>query len=101
TDRPLAADFDRDGRADIAVYRPAAGIWYLLGSTAGFSAVQFGVAEDQPLTADFDGDGRADVAVYRPSSRIWYYLQSSDGVFRAVEFGSPGEVPLPGIYVGQ
>ncbi|HSI88979.1 MAG TPA: FG-GAP-like repeat-containing protein [Pyrinomonadaceae bacterium] len=100
-DRPLATDFDGDGRADIAVYRPASGIWYLLGSTAGFSAVRFGVAEDQPLTADFDGDGLADVAVYRPSSRIWYYLQSSNWEVRAFEFGGAGEVPLPGIYVGQ
>ena len=41
--------------ADIAVFRPSAGIWYVLRSTAGFAAAHFGLREDLPLQADFDG----------------------------------------------
>jgi uncharacterized delta-60 repeat protein len=47
-DKPVAADYDGDGRSDIAVYRPSTGTWYLMQSTAGFSAMQWGIAEDIP-----------------------------------------------------
>jgi hypothetical protein len=29
-DRPVPADYDGDGSADLAVWRPATSIWYLL-----------------------------------------------------------------------
>jgi len=45
------ADYDGDGRADAAVYRD--GIWYLLQSTNGFSAVQFGLTNDIPVQNAF------------------------------------------------
>ena len=45
----MTGDYDGDGRADIAVYRPSAGVWFMLESTAGFSAVPFGTAEDVPV----------------------------------------------------
>jgi hypothetical protein len=28
------------------VYRPATGVWYLLRSTGGFAAMQFGISTD-------------------------------------------------------
>jgi len=46
-DIPTTGDYDGDGRSDLAVYR--AGVWYLLGSTAGFSAYQFGLSTDIPI----------------------------------------------------
>ncbi len=81
-------DFDGDGRADVSVYRPSDGYWYLNRSTAGFSATPFGNSTDRPVPADYDGDGKTDIAVYRRSAdSSWYILQSSDNTFRGTRFG--------------
>jgi hypothetical protein len=42
TDQPFAHDFDGDGRADLAVYRPSSGQWFLQLSTTTFGATLTG-----------------------------------------------------------
>jgi hypothetical protein len=94
-----AFDFDGDGRADVSVFRPSDGYWYLQNSTTGFTAQRFGLAADKIAPADFDGDGRTDIAVFRDG--VWYWLQSSDGSFRALNFGLTGDLPVAADYTGD
>jgi hypothetical protein len=103
TDRALPADYDGDNKADIAVYREAGGVWYILQSLDNnLRAVQFGLGnfQDQPVPRDYDGDGKTDVAVYRKSNGTWYLLQSSAG-FTGVQFGISTDIPAAADYDGD
>jgi uncharacterized delta-60 repeat protein len=90
-------DFDRDRRADLSVFRPGNGSWYLLNSSNNtVTGVQFGAAGDRVAPGDYDGDGRTDIAVFR--SGIWYILGSYNSTFRAVQWGLGGDIPVAADY---
>jgi hypothetical protein len=99
TDLPVVGDYDGDGKNDLAVFRQSEGNWYILeSSSGGFRAQTFGLPTDLVAPGDFDGDGKTDLAVFRSGEGVWYLLQSVNG-FRAQQFGTNGDRPIPGAYV--
>ncbi len=96
--RPVA-DFDGDGKTDLAVFRPATGTWFLR-ALGGDRFVAFGTNGDIPVPADYDGDGKTDVATYRPSTGTWFISRSSGGD-QARPFGVSTDLPVPGDYDGD
>ncbi|MGI8786357.1 MAG: alkaline phosphatase family protein [Pyrinomonadaceae bacterium] len=91
-------DYDGDGRADVSVFRPSNGTWFLLQSTNGFTGAAFGQAGDQIVPADYDGDGKTDLAVYRNGT--WFIQRSTLG-FIGVTFGAATDIPQPADFDGD
>lgn len=101
------ADFDGDGKSDIAVYRPNTGNWFWINSAnSSFNTIAFGSAEDKIVPGDYDGDGRTDIGVFRPSSGMWYQYsvnpaRPNAAVIRSRQWGASGDIPAAADYDGN
>ncbi|WP_169981199.1 choice-of-anchor L domain-containing protein [Tautonia rosea] len=112
-DLPAPADYDGDGEADIATFRPSSDLtpgaaeWFIRPSSkpmAGYR-VAFGApgGADLAVPLDYDGDCLADIATYRPQSDLvfgaaeWFISRPA----QAIVLGSAGELAAPGDYDGD
>ena len=99
SDKPVQGDYSGDGKTDIAFWRPSTGEWFILRSEdSSFYSIPFGANGDTPASGDYDGDGKTDPAVVRGDT--WYLQRSTDGIL-IVNFGLPGDVPVPSAYLAE
>ncbi|MDQ3800175.1 MAG: CHRD domain-containing protein, partial [Acidobacteriota bacterium] len=92
------SNFSGGDVADIAVYRPNAGAWYI-SRNGGFDTIVLGGAGDRPVSGDYDGDGNTDAAVF--GGGVWTIRRSSDGGVTTRQWGLATDVPVSGDYDGD
>jgi hypothetical protein len=112
----IVGDWDGDGLADPAVFRPmvtandpgdpcgGSTAWYFRPSASAgvdYRYLCWGTNGDKPLNGDFDGDGRQDAAVFRPSDGVTYIRHSSTGQLRAELWGLATDRFVPADYDGD
>jgi hypothetical protein len=99
------SDFDKDGKADVALWRPSDHNWYIHQSASNSPRVQYdwgsGSLGDVAVPGDYDGDRKTDFAVWRRPEGNWYIIESSTGAVRVQNWGDNTDVPVPGDYDGD
>jgi len=91
-DFPIPADYDGDGKTDIAVFVQFENSWII----RDLGTYRWGEQGDVPVPGDYNGDGRADTAVWRPSDGYWFIRDIGN-----FQWGAQGDVPVPGDYNGD
>jgi hypothetical protein len=113
-DDPIPADYDGDGKWDVAVFRyftfePQSYFYILRSLDNTLQVIPWGLFGDFPnKTQDFDGDGKADPTVTRVTDGLiyWYTLLSKTNTPRVIQFGMSRsywvtDIPLRGDFDGD
>ena len=85
-------DYDGDGTADPAFFRPSTGYWKF----RGLGSLYFGKNGDRPVPGDYDGGGADRPAYFRDSNAFWKVFS-----FSSFYFGQSGDLPVPADYDGD
>ena len=100
----LAADFNGDGRDEIAVYDPKVGNWYIRQVQDGAGSLlawnlNWGYSGALPVPGNYSGSSRADLAVYESNRGLWHIRSLNSSFVRTgIQWGYSGTVAVPGHY---
>ena len=110
-DAPVPADYDGDGKANIAVWKPATGEWQILDyhgqKQVTFQWGQVMNRDDTPVPANYRHTKKAQLAVFRVREHCEWWISSVDIKSwtdrNKVEnykytLGKPGDIPIPADY---
>jgi hypothetical protein len=98
-DKAVPADYDGDGRSNLAVYRPETGKWIILAADGTTSVeYQWGVSGDMPTLGNFDADGITDLTIFRPDTAVWYVARSSGSPI-IQQWGRGTDLPVQAAYI--
>ncbi len=111
-DPSIVGDYDGDGKADLAVFRPNANtpcgsnrsVWFYRPSSQNvdFLYTCWGVPGDVPVAGDFDGDGKNDFLVRRNESGAGvFYLLTSQATSGVIPWGLATDTIIPGDFDGD
>jgi len=92
--RPVTFDFDGDRKADISIFRPSNGQWWIDRTTAGVYAATFGGVNDRITPGELTGDGKTDISFWRPSPSTWFIFRSEDHSYFSFPYGLEGDIPI-------
>lgn len=107
--KPIAGDWDGDGRTTIGVYDPRTSTFFLNNDNMGGQVsivLRFGPPDAGwlPIAGDWDGNGRDSVGLYDPATGTFHLRQSTSSDSRewTIQFGAPatGLLPLAGDWEG-
>jgi hypothetical protein len=96
------ADASAAPPADLAVWRPSTGTWWILGGQFSQQfTFQWGADGDKPVPGDYDGDGKTDFSVFRAAANQWWIFHSSSNTYSSITYGTSGDRVAQADYDGD